>query len=402
VDLNGLAQDSCATTTGEALTAAFAMYQHEYDERGNTGKSQPRLPKAHDMYVVWSNRHNPWNEQHLFGGTKNAKAQKCIPITGGIFNWLYWFGSGLLQGTVLRQGCPYTDTLRAGYLRSHQQDDDVQSRIKGRYVFYGGDLAALGDYINPPTHMRLPAIYLHAMALDNLLAYRGHYKHEQMILDETYFPRRVVDLALFILVMCFVLNFARNRHRATLSVGSPRPKPVRLTFATLTGLAIIVPLLSVYVFTLATESPRQSWMYFAVAVTTFLILLSLYLLSIDWLRRESRPPDLYSVSVIYFLIVAAAWLDMTHAVQIYLNWFNVILGIGALWIIRLTIAPVIPEIVDTNAGRNDMGNWRFLQILWQWKQGWGRFLTNLALVLIALAVALFEWQDIASRNWLGM
>lgn len=41
--------------------------------------------------------------------------------------------------------------------------------IEDRYVFYGGNFAMADDLIVPPTHKPVPGVFLHAMALDNLL-----------------------------------------------------------------------------------------------------------------------------------------------------------------------------------------------------------------------------------------
>lgn len=47
--------------------------------------------------------------------------------------------------------------------------------LKGRYVFYGGNFAMADDLVTPPTHEPIPGVFLHAMALDNLLRSAGEY-----------------------------------------------------------------------------------------------------------------------------------------------------------------------------------------------------------------------------------
>jgi hypothetical protein len=49
--------------------------------------------------------------------------------------------------------------------------------MDGRYVFYGGNFAMADDLITPPTHEPVPGVFLHAMALDNLLQSQGEYVH---------------------------------------------------------------------------------------------------------------------------------------------------------------------------------------------------------------------------------
>ena len=46
----------------------------------------------------------------------------------------------------------------------------------GKVVLYGFDVAGSSDLIRPATHVALPGVFLHAMALDNLLTWGEHYK----------------------------------------------------------------------------------------------------------------------------------------------------------------------------------------------------------------------------------
>lgn len=45
--------------------------------------------------------------------------------------------------------------------------------IGGKHVFYGAHVAMAADLIDPPTHTALPGVYLHTMALDNLITHAG-------------------------------------------------------------------------------------------------------------------------------------------------------------------------------------------------------------------------------------
>ncbi|MCH8997916.1 MAG: CHASE2 domain-containing protein [Proteobacteria bacterium] len=45
--------------------------------------------------------------------------------------------------------------------------------MQDRYVFYGGNFAMADDLITPPTHEPVPGVFLHAMALDNLIQRGG-------------------------------------------------------------------------------------------------------------------------------------------------------------------------------------------------------------------------------------
>jgi hypothetical protein len=49
-------------------------------------------------------------------------------------------------------------------------------RLKDKIVIYGTDLTLDSDFVVPPTHVPLPGIYLHAMALENLFWYGNGFK----------------------------------------------------------------------------------------------------------------------------------------------------------------------------------------------------------------------------------
>ena len=48
-------------------------------------------------------------------------------------------------------------------------DGSVANAIANRMVFYGGYLEMTSDMVAPPTHRRIPGVYLHAMAFSNLV-----------------------------------------------------------------------------------------------------------------------------------------------------------------------------------------------------------------------------------------
>ncbi len=58
----------------------------------------------------------------------------------------------------------------------NEREKAVEDMLKGRVVFYGAAVTAVEDRVEPPTHAPLPAVYFHAMAAANLLAYEEDYK----------------------------------------------------------------------------------------------------------------------------------------------------------------------------------------------------------------------------------
>ena len=91
--------------------------------------------------------------------------------------------------TVLVSGCPggetaipFNTTLFARDLMNpviDPEDDDPETAngyITDKVILYGANLAGVNDFIFTPTRNILPGVYLHAMALDNLLHWGADYK----------------------------------------------------------------------------------------------------------------------------------------------------------------------------------------------------------------------------------
>lgn len=71
----------------------------------------------------------------------------------------------------LRQPCPYALTLRAEDLGTAK----ASGLLKDRVVMIGVDLKGIHDRVESPVHGQIPGVYLHAMALDNLLEWNAQY-----------------------------------------------------------------------------------------------------------------------------------------------------------------------------------------------------------------------------------
>jgi len=79
--------------------------------------------------------------------------------------------------------CPPIATLFATSLLDPSEDSSLGLRneelfdlMEGSFVFVGGNFRGAGDLMTTPLHTRLPGVYYHAVALDNLFAFDGHPK----------------------------------------------------------------------------------------------------------------------------------------------------------------------------------------------------------------------------------
>lgn len=73
--------------------------------------------------------------------------------------------------------CVFHETIRAGQLTETTAEQDAQLRqlIQGKVLLIGTALSDTSDLILTPLHGRIPGVYLHAMALDNLMTFGDDY-----------------------------------------------------------------------------------------------------------------------------------------------------------------------------------------------------------------------------------
>jgi len=127
------------------------------------------LPRTRDaMALTW--------------GVNNLDQRRLTPdcrlARGGIGEMLPTYLRQLLgQADADMPVCPYTRTLALSELRAADADEArLDDLLKGRYVMIGGALSGFNDTVLSPVHDVVPGVFMHAMALDNLLTYQDRYK----------------------------------------------------------------------------------------------------------------------------------------------------------------------------------------------------------------------------------
>jgi CHASE2 domain-containing sensor protein len=131
---------------------------------------------ASDMLVAWGNT----------VPESDAALSECAPVTADPESRWRAFGTAIVSGLAgvvggpeaargpksweRLQPCAYHGEIGARELFA---GGDRLKRIKGSYVFVGGAIAGTGDTVTSPVHGQLPGVFLHAMALDNLLSFKG-------------------------------------------------------------------------------------------------------------------------------------------------------------------------------------------------------------------------------------
>ncbi|HEB67582.1 MAG TPA: CHASE2 domain-containing protein [Gammaproteobacteria bacterium] len=173
---------------GDAFTSAYLLYREAclgsepYYSCHKKRLHEVSVKSGHALSIYWGSR----EPRPLFPEYRHRQTP-CIGSEG--VGWTLWgmarnLWHGLLGNMAeTRERCVYHQTLFAneliGILKqgSPQQKTRLKKVIQDRIVFYGVALDGLHDVVSTPVHGQLPGIYLHAMALDNLISLGGNYIH---------------------------------------------------------------------------------------------------------------------------------------------------------------------------------------------------------------------------------
>src|SRR5215472_8943968 len=96
------------------------------------------------------------------------EGKSCAPDIGALRRiYLAFFDTN-----AVKSPCPYNAVIPVVSLEAGN-DDDIPKLIENRVVFYGGALQGAQDKVYTPVNDLLPGVFVHAMAMDNLITYRG-------------------------------------------------------------------------------------------------------------------------------------------------------------------------------------------------------------------------------------
>lgn len=181
---------SAATGAGGAdhRSVALALYQAVCPDAQAPGCAQaaaalPAQAQALPMAVQWGSSlpvlEEPWPLLDCTGRAPPSRAGRWRESFGLMFDSL---SSGMREGIEdrNRQRCAYTLTV----LEQQVEDDALlgdagtgKALLEDRVVLVGTHLLGLNDRVLSPVHQQVPGVYLHAMALDNLMAWGDRRIH---------------------------------------------------------------------------------------------------------------------------------------------------------------------------------------------------------------------------------
>ncbi|MGC1330628.1 CHASE2 domain-containing protein [Pseudomonas sp.] len=247
--LNGQYPLAQATDLGPMETPALALYR-EYCKAYDC----PELPKDANAAVNAPAMALQWGSEPPDNQRKVAQVNNCdkpsVPWTQSLHE--VWVGITSKQKGSDRGRCAPTLTLNASDLEaSDPQDREViRSLLRGRLVLVGADVTSVNDLVTSPVHGKIPGVYLHAMALDNLISKGMDYYHDAASVSLDGFDVSWVDaLELELLVLIAVLKKRTSRNEAKSLQGHSATLRLWATWfgfmALLTGITLMLYLLNI-------------------------------------------------------------------------------------------------------------------------------------------------------------
>lgn len=162
-------------------TPAYALYQ-EHCQRQQGCETRELPVDAPPIAVQWG-LHTA-DQQPLLSNSQHCqlRSSALAETFQMVLSALFWRFS-----SPAALPCPYTLTLNAAELETTLPEERalLRSVLQGRLVLVGADITGAADRIFSPVHGQIPAVYQHAMALDNLLTLQTGYYRDPPNLGDT-------------------------------------------------------------------------------------------------------------------------------------------------------------------------------------------------------------------------
>ena len=161
-------QRTDTTVPGPGLASAAVRIYCEYTPK--PAACLTRLTATHGLdsgfELAWTPAGDPFNQRW-----SHVSCNQSTSPVRAILN----------QPALPRESaCPPVATLFAAALLSPEQDpalgagnEDLFALADGAFLMVGGNFRGSGDLVTTPLHTLLPGVYYHAVALENLLAFKG-------------------------------------------------------------------------------------------------------------------------------------------------------------------------------------------------------------------------------------
>jgi hypothetical protein len=164
---------------------------------------------SQDFYITWSDMNGNITGSPLAGNCKILSSSMVLRFLDIVFinigNGIRsFFGKNLIPHNL--QECVPHRTLAVKHLFYDKDRKAVEKMIENKVVFYSVFLDNTNDVIFPPTHIALPGVYAHTMALENFYNYKNDLISDDYYLFNSSFISLNVIWTLIISLFLVILN----------------------------------------------------------------------------------------------------------------------------------------------------------------------------------------------------
>ncbi|MDN4543542.1 CHASE2 domain-containing protein [Pseudomonas sp. C32] len=163
------------TPLGPMETPALAMYRQYCQAQAcaDLPRDTQAAVQAPPIAIQWGIKLAP--EQLRIADIGHCAASEKLLLLKELAQAIFWKLAGPDQSR-----CLYNVTLSASDLEANTPEDRavLTELLRDRLVLVGANITSTGDLIQSPVHGKIPGIYLHAMALDNLVTLGMNYDRD--------------------------------------------------------------------------------------------------------------------------------------------------------------------------------------------------------------------------------
>ena len=208
-------------------------------------------PPNSNIELVWGVDTHPINRKWMKVVGADGQQRECQQL-----NVLQRIWGALLDVSSLRSQCPHSGVIPAESLIRGDDDQDIRTLTQGRMVFYGASLEGSDDRAYTPTNGLLAGVFVHAMALDNLVSYGGKPKRDSVTIFGLGLYKNEIEIIVIGLILLVMTGIHLRRMRA-LAAAPPGEEPdvpaVRrwTAYLRLTGMVVLAGIILYGVFGLS-------------------------------------------------------------------------------------------------------------------------------------------------------
>ena len=187
----------------QCLSLALQVYSDLFPQK-------PLAPLHGLMELVWGTRTDPINNKWMSVTDEDGNTQSCDDRLG-FFRRIYL---AFFDTDAVRVRCPYSSVIPVQSLMQGADDPDITKMAAGRIVFYGAAIEGAQDKSFTPVSGLQANVFVHAMALDNLITYGGKPEQNVVTIFGRTFeadPVQVAAIVPVILILSWLHMLRRRR-----------------------------------------------------------------------------------------------------------------------------------------------------------------------------------------------